>query len=185
MTRRREKTAEPTPARLLEALHYDPLTGALTWKHRSDARKEWNSRYAGQPAFQHCCPLGYHRGQVDGVRMLAHRAAWAIHHGEPAITVDHLNGDPSDNRIANLRSVDHQTNMRNMRRRRDNTTGFTGVVKTPGGRFLAQSGPLGYIGTFDTAHEAHAAYMAKVKALGFRLRGEAEALQAAAVARGC
>lgn len=46
--------------------------------------------------------------------MLAHRVAYAIHFGEFSDgLIDHINGDRSDNRISNLRVVDHAENMKN------------------------------------------------------------------------
>lgn len=52
----------------------------------------------------------------DGKNYQVHRLVWALVHGSwPLNQIDHMNGDPLDNRIENLRDVDGSTNMRNRR----------------------------------------------------------------------
>ena len=46
--------------------------------------------------------------------ILAHQFAWFCMHNEIANEIDHINGDKTDNRIENLRSVTHQQNMWNV-----------------------------------------------------------------------
>lgn len=41
--------------------------------------------------------------------------------------IDHVNGDPSDNRICNLRQASRSQNMQNCKLRHDNTSGTKGV----------------------------------------------------------
>lgn len=45
-----------------------------------------------------------------------------------SIEVDHINGDPSDNRKCNLRICTHSENLKNQKKHRDNTSGCTGVT---------------------------------------------------------
>lgn len=125
------------PERLRQLLEYDEITGKLFWLERdgetwpestASIRRAWNARYALEEAFYGIDGAGYHQGAVFGRYYKAHRVAWAIHHGEwPAHEIDHVNGDPRDNRIANLRSVSHYENLRNCRRSKRNTSGVTGV----------------------------------------------------------
>lgn len=50
-------------------------------------------------------------------RFLAHRILWKARHGEDAPEeIDHINGNPSDNRAVNLRAVDGSQNQWNARR---------------------------------------------------------------------
>ena len=41
--------------------------------------------------------------------------------------MDHINGNPTDNRLVNLRAATQSTNMRNRRISKNNTSGFHGV----------------------------------------------------------
>lgn len=62
---------------------------------------------------------GYLRICIDQVSYKAHRLAWLYHYGEwPKNTIDHINGDRTDNRIANLRDVPHALNQLNLKRHR-------------------------------------------------------------------
>lgn len=146
-------------------LDYDPATGEFRWKRRADQGKRWNSRYAGTVAG--CThPDGHRRLKIGNRNYWAHRLAWLIVHGEwPERDLDHRNGNPTDNRLANLRLATLSQNIANARRRADNTTGFKGVVRQ-GQRFRAQikqAGKTLHLGMFDTPEEAHAAYVAAAR----------------------
>jgi hypothetical protein len=141
-----------TAERLREMLDYAPRTGLFYW------RKRRGNMAAGLEAG------GFHKRylaiRIDGVHHLAHRLAWLYVHGKhPSEEIDHRNGNPADNRIANLRECSHAQNARNVGRRR-NRSGFKGV--SPRGRkWIAQIGLNGrtiYLGLFATAQKAADAY---------------------------
>ena len=164
-------------ALLRRLLAYDPASGTLTWKARtpdlfSDGKQtaehrcnKWNSRFAGKPALGAAHNKGYRRGRIFGRAYKAHRVAFALHHGAwPADQIDHINGDRTDNRIANLRSVDNATNGRNAARPVTNTSGHVGVVwHKARGKWQARINAdgkrkhLGYFDDFDAACSARAA----------------------------
>ncbi|HEY7297856.1 MAG TPA: HNH endonuclease [Xanthobacteraceae bacterium] len=69
---------------------------------------------------------GYVRIQIDGAIYAAHRLAWLYVHGKhPTAEIDHRNGNPADNRIANLRECSRWQNARNRGGR--SPSGFKGV----------------------------------------------------------
>ncbi len=72
------------------------------------------------------------------------------------IEVDHINGDPLDNRHSNLRLVTHAQQMQNKKAYRNNQSGFRGVYWDRG-RWKAEAklnGIKHYIGRFLTKEEA-------------------------------
>lgn len=131
----------PSQELLSTIVSYDKGTGKFTWKRRppesfvgSEFRDSvktaanWNSRWAGKPAFTGMAPTGYWRAAVDGVHYAAHRIAWKLVTGrDPNVEIDHINGDRADNRWSNLREVSRKVNRQNAQRNKNNTSGVTGV----------------------------------------------------------
>lgn len=76
--------------------------------------------------------------------------------------VDHIDGDSANNQLINLRLASHSQNMRNMRVRKNNTSGFKGVSYFKEcGKWIAGiriNGKRRHLGLFETAEEAYAAY---------------------------
>jgi len=147
-------SAEQLRARLI----YDPDTGEFRWRVKPN-----KNIAAGAPAG--CRREGdYHRICVFGRLRLAHRLAWLYVHGEsPAHEIDHINGNRADNRIANLRDVPHRVNTQNQRKAAANNKSSCLLGVTSSGsrhRAFIWAGRQIYLGTFHSAEEAHAAYLA-------------------------
>lgn len=147
-------------ADLKSYLRYDPSTGIFTWiKHlsiRTQTEGLGEKEIARTPGVR--TVIGFR-----GRKYLAHRLAWLYVHGKwPVGLLDHVNGDPSDNRIDNLREASAQQNQANSRRSRNNLSGFKGVSKqtrnnTWRARITVGSEEI-HLGTFPTREVAHKAY---------------------------
>jgi hypothetical protein len=108
---------------LRAALHYDPQTGIFS-RISVGRGKRPKDGLAG------CINKnGYRVISVLSVQWYAHRLAWLHVRGTwPAKEVDHIDGNRSNNAIANLRDVDGATNCQNLRRAHSgNTSGYLGV----------------------------------------------------------
>ena len=155
-----------------ELLTYNPNTGKLFWKERSAkyfknfkmSRKSWNTQWAGKEALtaitrRKSGQIGRLDGRVLNKKYLAHRIAWLIYYGEwPKNEIDHINQDPTDNRIENLRDVTHAENHKNRTLQKNNTTGYVGVSKHHG-KYRARiriNSIEKNLGDYDTVEEAAA-----------------------------
>lgn len=165
--------AKPLPSQdvLRQLLDYNPATGKLTWLWRDDAPKQWNARYPGTEAFTRAYPRGYRGGQIYKVDYLAHRIIWKWWHGTEPETIDHISGDKTDNRIANLRSVSVRDNARNVPMPKSNTSGETGIRRCKNRwRVVVNTQPKAWnVGSFKTIEEAVAARNAAWAQLGFHV----------------
>jgi hypothetical protein len=131
------------------------------WRWRDDWRKNENARWAGKVA-GNINRRGYVRIGINGRSYLAHRLAWFFIYGEwPQKDLDHIDGDPGNNHIANLRLATRQENTRNRQKNKNNTAGVPGVSwckRT--GKFLVQikvDGKSIFLGRIPTLTEASAA----------------------------
>ncbi len=114
---------------------------------------------------------GYVEFNVMGRLHKAHRLAWLYVYGEwPDGDIDHLDGNKSNNRIANLRVVSNRANSENRRSaNRNNQTGLLGVrLHKSSGKYEARirvNGKLSYLGLHSTPEAAHAAYITAKRGL--------------------
>lgn len=145
-----------TIGRLKDLIHYDPETGIFT---RIAAKK----RIALGVIKNAPMTDGHTRLRVDNHPYLSHRLAWFYVHGYWPSLIDHINGNPNDNRLCNLRDTDHSSNMQNRRApHKNNKSGFMGVRKVSANRWDAH---IVYdrkrlrLGIFKTPEEAHQAYL--------------------------
>jgi len=151
------------------ALEYNCETGTFTWKirPRSDFATDrgfaiFRTLYEGKEAFSFIGENGYRQTRIKGVAVLAHRVAFLIVTGSwPVSQVDHINGDRSDNRWANLRLADQSINSRNMAMQSRNTSGRVGVRFDHSRQKWVAQGRADKqqfnLGRFDTMQEATAA----------------------------
>lgn len=133
--------------------------------HQSRMRNTWNARYAGKEAFSHLTGAGYLHGSLLGKKILAHRVVFALAKGYwPKSTIDHINGNKTDNRPSNLRDVEHAVNMKNQKKRGTTTTGINGVhfciSRNAYEAHITIKGKKINLGRFNTVLEAQKARLA-------------------------
>lgn len=146
MRRRDSLTADE----LRRLLTYDPSTGLFRW-----AVKRSGVRYGEIAGSFH----DYCRIRINRLEYKAHRLAWLYVHGRwPVGDIDHINGNPSDNRIENLRECSHAQNLTNTKLRSDNTSRMKGVGKIRNLNLWRATFRGRHIGCFKTPEEAFAAY---------------------------
>lgn len=141
---------------LKEMLHYCPQTGVFSW---IKARQKIHvGQIAGSDKGD-----GYRRIKIDGKNYSAHRLAWLYVHGVwPAKCVDHINRQPADNRIENLRCVDWRENAQNLSLAKNNSSGFRGVyfeTKTKRWKVQLRANRKNYfLGRYENLADAANAY---------------------------
>lgn len=138
--------------RLLQAISYDPATGAVS--RRGSTRTGLGEKK----------PTGHIRVVIDGVRYSLGRLCWFYVHGKwPMHFVDHINGNPADNRITNLRDVKPAINNQNRRTgNRNSKTQRMGVVRKESGRFSVSMSFLSHpltVSGFKSEEAAASAYV--------------------------
>jgi len=126
---------EPSVEILEELFDYNSLTGFVTNKYRP--RKYFNTKNSYSTFNSH--QVGKRSGsEKDRFRRITlfgkpypeHRLIWALYYKEwppKEMVIDHINGDPFDNKIDNLRLVTHRENSMNRRLSCNNKSGVIGV----------------------------------------------------------
>lgn len=153
-------TPQLTHERLIDVLNYNPQSGSFVWKKRTSNRVKVGD-VAGRSHV-----MGYRQLGIDGETFWEHRLAMFYMNREwPLDDVDHINGNPSDNRFENLRCATHQQNIHNASGWENATSTFKGVSWCADGkrrkRWLAQikhNGKWHYLGRYYTEEEASQAY---------------------------
>ena len=161
----RQRRLNLSVERLREVISYDPTTGIFEWKGDNHG-----NRRHGDIAGHLDKRRGIRQIYIDGILYLAHRLAWLYFYGQwPEDQIDHINCNPSDNRICNLRESTQAENTRNTRIAKNNSSGYKGVSRHPNTtKWRARITYLRveyHLGLFDTAEEAYAAYCAAAKRL--------------------
>jgi hypothetical protein len=158
-----------TAERLRELVDYDPETGNFLWK--AEARSGF-----------HGSAVMHRKGELAGtarkdgrtvIRIetrtyLAYRLAWLWMTGSwPVFEIDHIDGDATNDRFANLRDASRRTNQQNIRipQRSKASSRFLGVYankagyKKPWRSAITVDGKQKGLGYFYSEDEAYAAYV--------------------------
>ena len=146
---------------LASSLRYNPEDGSMVW-------------CISKPRVN----VGMHAGTLNNVtgrltvfvcgrRWAYSRVAWMLHYAKPiphGFEIDHIDGNPLNNRAQNLRAVSKQVNMQNRTRpHKQGTSGFLGVSWNKSEcKWYAQLHHQRkhiHVGIFDTPEAAHQAYL--------------------------
>lgn len=140
----------PIPVEALkERLEYKE--GALYWKRNvgQRARKGKKAGYINN--------TGYWQIRINGTDYLEHRLIWAYFNGDEQSYIDHIDGDPLNNSIENLRIVTPLESAYNSKTRKDNTSGARNVYWNPDKKYwyvvINVEGKRKYIGSFQKDFE--------------------------------
>ena len=108
--------------------------------------------------------LGYRHIQINRKRYQAHRLVWIYHNIEIPIglEIDHIDRNPSNNRIENLRLATRSQNMTNKPKQINNTSGYKGVCwhkrSKKWSANIKYNNKQIYLGVFATPELAYDAY---------------------------
>lgn len=167
---------------LREIFVLDDATGILTWLSRprslfadDRAMAIWTTRFLHKAALMCMDGNGYRHGTVFGKNHYAHRVVFALSSGHwPAGLVDHIDGDKTNNRPANLRDVGKSGNAKNAKMYSRNTSGVTGVHwyarKAKWFASIRSEGKLHHLGYFESLDDAVMARSNAEANLGFTHR---------------
>lgn len=130
---------------LLKIFEY--ADGFLLWKDNMGSRAKKGS-IAGSANGN-----GYWRVRLNKKLHYAHRLIFAIHYGYIPKYIDHIDNNPLNNKIENLREVTQTQNNCNSKKPKDNTSGTKGVYWfKPKGKWKVQislNGKAKHFGYFD------------------------------------
>jgi hypothetical protein len=148
---------ELTPQKLRQLLDYNPETGDFTWK--SGVKSNFLNKRAGCKRKDNCIVIG-----LLGKSYLAHHLAWLfVYEQWPTKEIDHIDQNRSNNKISNLRDVDHRTNCQNYRiaTKNNKISKILGAAYRDGRYYsrIRVGNKRITIGSFATAEEAHQAYI--------------------------
>lgn len=172
---RRAMTAAKETPLTAEAIRslvtYNSETGEISWKPEAAVGRGCHKRVVGRK-LKPTKKGGYLVMQIQGILYLCHRLAWLLHYGVwPTEDIDHIDRNPANNTIMNLREVSNRENHAN---RSDNSSGAVGVIwEKARGKWKAYT-RIGYtmhnIGRFEDKEDAVSArkfYLERAKCLGF------------------
>lgn len=154
---------ELTQELLKEWVHYNPETGIFTWKKHIKPYKV--GKEIGSSSGNY---LETYFSPTKKTYSL-HRLVWFYIYGKwPENGIDHINRNPRDNRLDNLRDCSPHINSHNITVVGNSATGYTGVFRDKRNKsrpYFAKiciQGKPKYLGFFKTPEEASTVYQ-KVK----------------------
>ena len=152
-----KKKKDVPPALLAEHFSYDQETGVLCWTKPTSRRVKVGDTAGCKSG------AGYLTVDFKGHKFLVHRLVLALVNREwPKDHVDHINHNPLDNRLCNLRVVGVHGNMHNLSSHKDSHSPFKGASWHKKAKKwtanITRYGKTTYLGLFNNEEDAHKAY---------------------------
>ena len=144
------------PEEIKEYLEYSPSSRKMYWK-KSTSRRVKEGEEAGAPSDY--IKIKFKRKTYSG-----HRVAWFLHYGEqPPEFIDHVDRNPFNNKIENLRKSCNQTNQYNSRSQVGSKSKYKGVDFNKAqnkwrARIKNKQGKREFLGWFETEEKAADVY---------------------------
>lgn len=145
--------------------HYNPQTGDV-WRMARGARKGNHSRVVG-----YADKSGYLILKTGSFEIKMHRVAWLLHYGElPETIIDHIDRNPANNKIDNLRLANQSGNSMNSKKHDNGSKSkYRGVTWSKQRRmwqaYIYKDGKHIHIITSHSEERCAEAYVEKAKQL--------------------
>ena len=137
---------------------FDYRDGNLYWKLKKSDKIKIGQK-AGSKSTNN-----YYNIRIDGASYKLHRIIYIMHFGFVPEQLDHIDGDPTNNRIENLRPCNYSENGKNRTKQKNNTSGYKGVSfhkHTKKWIAFCDGKGLGYFDTPEKAYEIVCEYRNK------------------------
>jgi hypothetical protein len=106
---------------------------------------------------------GYREMSFLGIKATLHRFVWIYHRGPYAGDIDHIDGDPSNCRIENLRKCTRSENLKNRGKFKNCSSKYKGVYFRKDTKkwqaSIRLNGKTKHLGVYDTELAAHLAWL--------------------------
>lgn len=145
------------PVDLAEILDYDSISGSFTWKTNDKVHNKVRGNAAGSLKQHSEDPTRLDLViQVNGYKIPAQNIAWALEYGEwPTNIIDHIDGNPLNYAIDNLRESNHTLNSHNRKTYANNELGLKNI-RFKNGKYQVRKSFRGkdYCKSWNTVEEA-------------------------------
>lgn len=154
----------PSQEMLQEWFSYED--GQLFWKISRGRAKSGDRTGTVGTSKDH---RSYVKVRIKGRQYLLHRLVWVFFYGDllEGMVVDHIDGNTLNNKVENLRMCTVSQNGQNIHRGRGDYSSLKGIsFSKKQGKYVSQirvSGKNLWLGSYNTAEEAHQAYCKAAK----------------------
>lgn len=128
---------------------FDYQNGKLFWKVRKSDKTKIGDEAGSQRDDSRISV------RIDGKAYRLHRLIYLYHHGFIPEYIDHIDGNPSNNRIENLRPATVKQNSYNRTKQANNTSGYKGVYFHKATKKWVAYCDASSLGYYDTPEDAN------------------------------